>query len=189
MRTSTRLLLAPAVLVTAIALAGCSLGGGGKHESSGGSSSSSSAGKDSGAASGTKTADAASDDKGGCPATLTAALKTQSNGDAQEGAVSDLAYPGDAALFDGACVITTKSEQGNSVMAFVPGDPAKAASIDAGLEAAGFSALTKDEKSAYYTKDKESWIVATSATTNPITSAFGDKFSGPLVTVVKVVTA
>jgi hypothetical protein len=184
-RTSTRLLLVPAILVTAIALAGCSLGGGAKHESSSDSKSSSASDK----ATDTKTADtAAADTKSGCPAALTAALKTQTKGEAQEGAIADLAYPGDVKLLDGACVITTHSSSGDSVMAFVPGDPAKAASIDAGLEAAGFAALTKDDKSAYYTKDKESWIVATSAASNPITSAFGDQFSGPMVTVVKVVT-
>jgi hypothetical protein len=186
-RTSTRLLLVPAILVTAIALAGCSLGGGAKDSASDKSSSSSSSKSDT-KATDEKTADTAAS-TGGCPAALTAALKTQSNGEAKEGAISDLAYPGDASLLADACVIVSHSSSGDSVMAFIPGDAAKATSIDAGLEAAGFSALTKDDKSAYYTKDKESWIVATSAASNPVTSAFGDKFSGPLVTVVKVVTA
>ncbi|GAB3411081.1 hypothetical protein GCM10027515_32200 [Schumannella luteola] len=182
MRSSTRLLLVPVLLAAAIGLAGCSLPGIGGDSSSKSDSSS----KDD--------ASPAADDsaKGGCPASITAALKQNTTMDASEGTVADLAFPGDAALLADACVLVVKATtagQGDTVMAFVPGDADKAAQITAAVEAAGFTSLTADEKGGFYTKDKESWIIAKGDTSNPLAAGFGDKFSGPIVTLMHIVTA
>ncbi|TPW75423.1 hypothetical protein [Schumannella soli] len=185
MRSSSRLLLVPVVLAAAVGLAGCSLGGGAGADRSSDSSSAKSTSSKSDAS------PAADDAKGGCPASIVAALDAQTDATAKttEGTVADLAFPGDAALVADACVLTVDTGSGTSVMAFVPGEAEAAAGIRTAIEAAGFTALTSDAASTFYTKDKESWVVATSDTSNPLASAFGDKFSGPIVTVMHIVTA
>ncbi|TPW72332.1 hypothetical protein [Schumannella sp. 10F1B-5-1] len=185
MRSRSRLLLVPTLLAAAIALAGCSIGGGSSADDSGSSKSDSSSSKDD--------ASPAADDtaaSGGCPASITTALKSQTDSSTTtaEGTVDDLAFPGDPALVAEACILTVDTGAGTSVMAFVPGEADAAAGISAAIETAGFTVLTSDENSTFYTKDKESWIVATSAASNPLSSAFGDKFSGPIITVMHIVT-
>lgn len=185
MRSRSRLLLVPTLLAAAIALAGCSAGGGASSGDSGSSKSDSSSSDD---------ASPAADDtatSGGCPASIKTALESQTDSSTTtaEGTVDDLAFPGDPALVAEACVLTVDTGAGTSVMAFVPGEADAAAGIGAAIAAAGFTVLTSDENSTFYMKDKESWIVATSASSNPLSSAFGDKFSGPIITVMHIVTA